>query len=196
MKNKLFTLLVVLLTAACSIAQVVTGTLTSLNNQQIQLFEFNGFNNQIIATTTTNESGDFKLSYSSKNVGVGYLISVDKKPLFLILNGEDIHLTGQMLSSTQTLKITKGNENQLFEKYAKDHPKREQALSAWEYLEKMYALDSLFIAQKTTKQAIDEEKKRIKTEDATFLASLDKNMFEMDCHSFRGPMKFELVMEY
>ena len=83
MKNKLFTLLVVLLTTTYSTAQVVTGTLTSLNNQQIQLFEFNGFNNQIIATTTTNESGDFKLSYNSKNFGVGYLMSVDKKPLFL-----------------------------------------------------------------------------------------------------------------
>ena len=177
MKNKLFTLLVVLLIATYSTAQVVTGTLTNLNNQQIQLLEFNGFNNQIIAATTTNENGDFKLSYTSKNFGVGYLMSVDKKPLILILNGEDIHLTGQMISSTQTLKITKGNENQLFEKYAKEHPKREQVLSAWEYLEKMYALDSLFIAQKTPKQAIDEEKKRIKTEDATFLASLDNNSY-------------------
>jgi hypothetical protein len=39
-----------------------------------------------------------------------------------------------------------GYENQAFEKYAQEQPRREQALSAWIYLEKIYALDSLFAA--------------------------------------------------
>ncbi|MEA1873890.1 MAG: TlpA disulfide reductase family protein, partial [Bacteroidota bacterium] len=44
--------------------------------------------------------------------------------------------------------------------------------SAWGYLEKIYAKDSLFAVQEDTKQAIAKEKQRIKTEDSLFLAGL------------------------
>ena len=33
-------------------------------------------------------------------------------------------------------------ENKWFEQYAQEHPRREQALSAWVYLEKIYKLDA------------------------------------------------------
>jgi len=35
-----------------------------------------------------------------------------------------------LTATTETIKITKRQENQWFEQYAKEHPKREQALSA------------------------------------------------------------------
>jgi hypothetical protein len=46
---------------------------------------------------------------------------------------------GQKLSQPETIKVKKGKENLYFEQYAQEHPRREQALSAWNYLEKIYA---------------------------------------------------------
>ena len=104
-------------------------------------------------------------------------MSADEKPVFVILNGEDIEIIGEALSYTETIKITKGQENQWFEQYAKEHPRREQALSAWIYLEKIYMLDSLFMVQKTPYQAIQIEKQRIRAEDAAFLSKLPEDSY-------------------
>jgi thiol-disulfide isomerase/thioredoxin len=97
--------------------------------------------------------------------------------LLVILSGEDIEISGEALSAVETIGIKKGKENQWFEKYAKEHPKREQALSAWIYLEKIYTLDTLFSVQKTPNKAIQQEKERIKSEDAAFLAKLPKQSY-------------------
>jgi thiol-disulfide isomerase/thioredoxin len=95
----------------------------------------------------------------------------------VILSGEDIEIVGEALSYTETIKVTKGQENLWFEQYAKEHPRREQALSAWIYLEKIYSVDSLFSVQKMPVQAIQKEKQRIRNEDAAFLAELPKNSY-------------------
>lgn len=117
------------------------------------------------------------MTYSKADYGVGYLMSADEKPLFVILSGEDIEIQGEALNYIETIKVVKGQENQWFEQYAKEHPRREQALSAWIYLEKIYLLDPLFAAQKTPNQSIQNEKNRIKDEDAAFLASLPKDSY-------------------
>jgi thiol-disulfide isomerase/thioredoxin len=177
--NKLFVPLFALLfsIAQASIAQSISGKLALLSNQSIRLEGFNGLKTYPISTTTLDEKGQFQLSYSKADLGVGYLQSADNKPLFVILSGEDIELVGEALSSPETLKVIKGKENQLFGQYAKEHPRREQALSAWVYLEKIYTLDSLFALQKVPGKAIQAEKQRIKKEDALFLNSLPKESY-------------------
>ena len=45
------------------------------------------------------------------------------------------------------------------------------------YLEKIYTNDSLFAVQETSKQAIIDEKQRIKVEDSLFLAGLNPDFF-------------------
>ena len=127
-----------------SYSQSISGNLKKLSGQSIKLEGFNGLKTYTISSTTIDENGNFKLSYSKSDYGVGYLISNDKNPLFVILSGEDIEINGVALSYKETIKITKGQENQWFEQYAQEHPKREQALSAWIYLEKVYTSDSLF----------------------------------------------------
>jgi hypothetical protein len=158
-------------------AQSITGNLSLLVNQPINLEGFNGLKTYPISSTTINEKGNFQLTYSKADYGVGYLMSADKKPLFVILSGEDIEIVGEALSYTETIKVTKGQENLWFEQYAKEHPRREQALSAWVYLEKIYTLDSLFSVQTTPVQAIQKEKQRIKNEDANFLAKLPNDSY-------------------
>jgi thiol-disulfide isomerase/thioredoxin len=160
-----------------SFAQTISGNLSLLHNQEVKLEGFNGLNTYPISKAVLDDKGNFKLAYSKFDYGVGYLMSVDNKPLFVILSGEDIEIKGEALNRPETIKIIKGKENQLFEQYAKEHPRREQALSAWGYLEKIYVLDSLFSVQKTPKTAILKEKQRIKDEDATFLTQLPKESY-------------------
>jgi thiol-disulfide isomerase/thioredoxin len=155
----------------------IEGNLPSLSGSEIKLEGFNGLNSYLISSADIDADGNFKLTYSKADYGVGYLLSSDEKPLFVILSGEEIVLAGESLRHTETIQIRKGKENQWFEQYAEEHPKREQALSAWTYLERIYTLDSLFAVQQTPVQNILKEKQRIKDEDAAFLAGLPKDSY-------------------
>ncbi len=177
MIRKLFLLITGLSFCSGLFSQTILGNLSLLPKEEIKLESFNGLKTYPISSTTIDENGNFKLNYSKADYGVGYLMSADKKPLFVILSGEDIEISGEALSYTETIKITKGQENQWFEQYAQEHPKREQALSAWTYLEKIYSSDALFLKQKAPNQAIQEEKQRIKSEDSTFLVGLPKDSY-------------------
>lgn len=173
--NKIY-ILIIFVTSSL-MGQSIEGNLSKLKNQKVKIEGFNGLKTYLISSTKTDDKGNFKFTYSASDYGVGYLISEENKPFFVILNGEDIEIDGQSLSSPETIEIKKGQENQYFEQYAKEHPRREQALSAWSYLEKMYTLDSLFSTQKTLSQSIQEEKLRIKKEDANFLESLPQESY-------------------
>jgi len=165
------------LTISVTKAQTISGNLFQLTNQEIRLEGFNGLNTYSISKTVINEKGEFELSYTTKDRGVGYLMSADKKPLFVILSGEDIQLQGEALSIPESISITKGEQNKNFEQYAVEQPKREQALSAWGYLQKMYAVDSLFSIHSEPLKAIEEERQRIKTEEKSFLNQLPKESY-------------------
>lgn len=158
-------------------AQSVSGNLFLLANQSIKLEGFNGFETYPISRSTTDEEGNFELKYSKEDYGVGYLSSVENKPLIVILSGEDIKIQGKTLSPAENIQVIKGQENQWFWQYAKEHPKREQALSAWGYLEKIYTLDSLFARQQTPFKLIQAEQQRIKNEDQAFLESIPKDSY-------------------
>lgn len=177
MKNRISTFLISLIFVTSVSAQTISGNLSLLANQSIKLEGFNGLKTYPISTTTSDSMGDFKLNYEKADYGVGYLMSVDNKLLFVILSGEDIELKGDALSYVETLQVTKGQENLWFEQYAKEHPRREQALNAWLYLEKMYTMDSLFSNQQVPFRAIQVEKQRIKNEDTAFLAKLSKDSY-------------------
>lgn len=177
MKKRISIFLINLIVVTSVSGQIIDGNLSLLVNQPIKLEGFNGLKTYPISSSTIDEKGDFKLNYSKSDYGVGYLMSADEKPLFIILNGEEIEIVGEALSYTETIKITKDSENQWFEQYAQEHPRREQVLSAWIYLEKIYTQDSLFALQERPNKAIQNEKQRIKKEDADFLKALPKDSY-------------------
>jgi len=165
-------LLLAISSQSTSYSQSVGGILTLLPNEEIRLEGYDGFKTYIINQTSTDSSGYFRIEYSSSDHGMGFLISADDKAYHVILCGEDIVINGEALSLTETLITITGQENQWFEQYAQQHLRREQALSAWQYLEKIYRFDSLFSSQVQTKNAIYQEIFRIRSEDETFLAAL------------------------
>jgi thiol-disulfide isomerase/thioredoxin len=158
-------------------AQTITGNFSLLSRQSISLEGFSGLNTYPISTTVTDASGNFTLRYNKQDYGVGYLKSADAKPVFVLLTGEDIVISGELMFSPDQVTIIKGQENRFFEQYAREQPKREQALSAWAYLEKIYQLDSLFSTQDIPIKAILAEKQRLKTEEQAFLQALPSDSY-------------------
>ena len=160
-----------------SFGQVISGNLPLLSNQTIRLEGFEGLKTYPISKSDIDKDGGFQLKYSKSDIGMGYLISSDDKQFLVILSGENIEIQGEALSYPETIKVTKGKENQSFEQYAQEQPKREEALSAWVYLEKKYQQDSLFALHEKPKNAIIAEKRRIQQEDSLFIANLPENSY-------------------
>ncbi len=176
--KKIKTIIVLLSICVSAYAQnSITGTFTGLANQQIKLVGFKGFDIYVIDNTQADENGRFSLKFSNNDYGMGYLLSEDNKSFVVILSVESLKLKGESMAVPVSIEIVEGNQNKLFVQYASEHPKREQALSAWGYLEKLYAKDSLFAAQAVPKQAIAIEKQRIKAEDSLFLAGLNPRFY-------------------
>jgi thiol-disulfide isomerase/thioredoxin len=155
----------------------ISGNLSQLKSQTIRLVGFNGFGIYTLDSTQVNEQGDFKLTFSDKDLGMGYITAADNKPYFVVLAKEQIQIKGEVLSAADGIVILTGNENIAFVNYAKEHAKREQALSAWDYLQKIYLGDALFLSQKTAQASILSEIQRIKKQDAAFLTNLPASSY-------------------
>ncbi len=139
--------------------QTITGTFPLLAGQEVRLEGFSGFDTYLISSSDVSEEGKFVLNYSEADYGIGQLVSADSKPFIVILSGEDIKLKGESFAHPEVIEVLKGEENLLFEQYATEHPRREQALSAWEYLERIYSRDSLFAVHEDPLNAIVQENK-------------------------------------
>lgn len=178
--KKLKTIFVSLL-FICALASAqnnITATFTSLANQKIKIVGFNGFDSYAIDSTQANNKGAFSLKFSNNDYGMGYLMSEDNKSFVVILaDDEHLQLAGDNFSLPKTIVIKNGKQNKLFEQYASEHPRREQTLSAWDYLAKIYQKDSLFTVHQTPKLAIETEKQRIKAEDSLFLEGLPNGSY-------------------
>lgn len=158
-------------------AQAISGNLSGIPNEKIELEGFNGLGAYAISNGLTDAKGNFKLNYTPSDFGLGYLKSSDNKSFIVILCGEDVSLEGLNLNNPESLSFKKGQENKWFEQYAKEQPLRDQALSAWDYLEKIYAQDTLFKNESKTIETIAAEKKRINKENQLFLDQLPGNSY-------------------
>lgn len=176
--NKLSTILILSIISLNVYAQyTITGDFPALAGQQVRLVGFKGFGIYTIDSTTVTEKGYFALKYTSGDRGMGYLAAEDNRAYFVVLANENIQLKGEVLSTPGSVVCLSGKENQLFTRYAVENPKRQQALSAWDYLMKIYKADSLFIKHKDAYKAIPREIQRINKEDKDFLGNLDPDSY-------------------
>lgn len=150
----------------------IKGSFPYLADKAIKLFGFKGFETYMIDSAVISKEGEFKLEYTIKDKGMGYLEAESNKPYFVVLSDKKIELEGEFLSVPETVQTLKGKENKLFVQYATEHPKREQVISAWDYLYEFYHEDSLFVSQKNTFKQINSELARIREEDESFLNNL------------------------
>jgi thiol-disulfide isomerase/thioredoxin len=158
-------------------AQTITGRLSEMPGQRIRLEGFAGFKTYTILETQTDSIGQFMLTFGRADHGMAYLLAEDEKPLLIILNEENVEISGQTLGRPESIKVLHGKENQVFERFAQEHPKREQALSAWRYLERLYTQDPVFTPQLDSRAVIDREMKRISQEDHDFIDRLPADSY-------------------
>lgn len=156
---------------------VIKGNFKDLVHEQIRLEGFDGFKTYPIDNSEIDDLGNFLLRYKESDYGVGFLITNDQKPLIILLTGEQVVIQGNSLNEPESIRIIEGKENILFEKYAREHIIREQVLSAWDYLERIYSSDSLLIEQTKTFKQIQIEKRRIKEEGNLFLSNLPESSY-------------------
>lgn len=158
--------------------QAIMGDFAALGGQQLKLMGYNGFETYVIDSARADKQGRFVLSFGEADYGMGSLMAADGQAYVLILApNEKLKLKGESLALPQSIKIISGKQNQLFETYASEHVRREQARSAWDYLDKIYRQDSLFTVNQTARQAIEAEIVRITQEDENFLNQPDPNTY-------------------
>lgn len=155
----------------------IKGQLISEKNQFIKLQGYNGFSTYSIDSTFIDKDGKFELNFMEQDFGAGILSTGSENSFLVILSGDGLKIQGNSFNNLESIKVTAGKENLLFQKYARDYPIREQVTSAWDYLKGIYGSDSLFSNQKAVLQQIEEEQKRINEEDQSFLDDLPKNSF-------------------
>jgi thiol-disulfide isomerase/thioredoxin len=164
-----FILMIILLSRPIATGQIITGYLPLNAYQSIRLEGFNGLRSYSISSTAADSSGHFILSYHLEDYGVGTLSVGDETPFILVLTGEDIEIRGESLDIPMTISMIHGQENQWFQQYGMEHPKRERALSAWTFLKDMYTSDSLFSMHQVPRTSIQKEIHRIQQEDVSYL---------------------------
>jgi thiol-disulfide isomerase/thioredoxin len=177
MKRSLFLLFSLFFVVVSARAQTLSGTFPAQANQTITLEGAKGLDTYSIGSTKADEKGQFTLSYASGDYGIAFLSGEDKQPFVVILEKEGVKLEGKALNEAATIRILEGKENRSFEQYTQEQGKREQALSAWGYLQNLYQNDPLFAKQQVPNQAIQSELLRIQGEDEAFIASLLRDSF-------------------
>jgi thiol-disulfide isomerase/thioredoxin len=162
----------------CINAQTIHCSFPLLSSQKVKFGVFDGLQSKTIDSVFVEANGYFSFNLPTAKPGIGFLITEENKPFFLILDkGEQIILKGEYLSMPETVKVLTGKQNQAFSQYASEHPKREQTLSAWRYLDQIYTYDSLFLIDKKTKKIITKQFVKIKKQDQDFLNRLDPKSY-------------------
>jgi thiol-disulfide isomerase/thioredoxin len=167
----------VLLVSQTTAQNTITGNFSSIKGQTVRLMGYRGVDVFTIDTAVVNAEGNFELHYSDANLGMGYLVSSEGNPYMVVLEKGKVKLTGKTLLDATTIVINNGEQNKLFVKYALDHGKREQALSAWGYLKNLYELDTLFKNEYATKFTITKEIDHLNKTDNDYLKTLPPNSF-------------------
>lgn len=170
-------LIIIFFSAGLYSQNTLTGSFSALGNQPIRLVGFDGFEIYTIDSVKALANGAFTMSFSEKDHGMAYLATDDNKSFIIVLADETMHISGESFANPETIRISGSNENVLFGRYATEHPRREQALSAWDYLRRIYQKDSLFAVHELPVKAIEKERTRIQQEDRMFLKQLDPGSY-------------------
>lgn len=158
-------------------AQVITGAFAYPVNQTVKLQGFQNFNTYIIDSTLTNAQGNFTLNFSTADYGMAVLSVEGAKPHILVLCNENIEITAVNNQDALEIKILQGTENLLLQQHIAEQPLRNQALSAWRYLNTLYQKEHFFNKEERALLAINQEAERIKADEKYFLEHLSPASF-------------------
>ena len=77
-------------------AQAIQCSFSSLRGTKVKFGTFEGMQSKTLDSAFVNEKGEFAFQFPTQKPAVGYLITAENKPYFLILDkGEQIELSGE-----------------------------------------------------------------------------------------------------
>jgi thiol-disulfide isomerase/thioredoxin len=176
-KHFLLTAFFIIFYFCCNAQNKIIGNFPLMAGAKLNLIGFENMGIYTIDSTEVNAQGEFSLNYSSKDFGMGYIMAEDQKIYFLVLANENIRLKGELISIPESIQIISGTEQKIFESYARQHSKRQQVESAWQYLQNIYWTDTNLRWPSKMKKTILLEQQRIAKEDKDYLKNLDPNSF-------------------
>ena len=176
-KHFLLTAFLVIFYLSGNAQNKIIGNFPLMAGSKLSLIGFENMGIYTIDSTEVNAQGEFTLNYRSKDYGMGYIMSEDKKIYFLVLANDQIKLKGELISIPESIQIISGVEQKIFEGYARQHIKRQQVVSAWQYLQNIYWTDTTLQWSSKIKKTIFKEQLRIEKEDREYLKKLDPNSF-------------------
>lgn len=178
MKKTIYTALITLISFTITVqSQSLTGNLEQHIGQTIKLLGFNNFTPVVLDSTVVDNLGAFKLNYAESYKGMALLQTQDGASLVLLLNKFNIQLTGTHLTEHENLVYRNSNENNLLLRYVKEQAQRENALAAWQHLLPLYKNSETLKSQQQVLKFIKKELKRLKAEDAQFIANLTDDSY-------------------
>ena len=157
--------------------KIVTGQLKAHAGQKITLTGFNYYKTLELANSIIDSLGNFALSYPKDYRGMGILKTQENSNLVFALTESNINIRGNHLKETNSISFTNSLENTNFKTYAKRQAFYKNALSAWNYLDKLYQKEQLFAEHKKIKKAIKQEKAYIHKKNVDFLANLEDDSY-------------------
>jgi thiol-disulfide isomerase/thioredoxin len=170
-------LLVLILFPMLSLGQTLEGEFSQLSNQPIKLLGFDNFETYVIDSTQTDSEGKFTLMYSKGDYGMGLLKSTADQPLIIAIEEDAPVISGENFLEPEKVTIKAGQENKWFLEYATEHPKRQQALSAWLYLDNLYSAENVFDDHKPAKESIADEIQHLRSVDEAYINNLPEDSY-------------------
>lgn len=155
----------------------VSGSMPLLPHHTIYLMGYSGAITYTIDSVLTDSVGEFTLHYQPKDNGLGYISEQGGKPLFVLLENENIQLIAYQPDNMATVEVKQGKQTQLLYDYAKSFQLRSNALQALIYLQGQYQSNVIHPNQKKSLQFITQEIETLKNEDEYWLQRLDKKSF-------------------
>ena len=155
----------------------ITGELTHHNGATIFLTGFKGLNSYVLDSTAVSEFGGYNLHYPDEYIGMGILHIGPQQSHVVVLEPGGVHITGRILAEKDSMHIIKGQENEWFIRYAREHQIREQVLSGWVQMKNIYTQDPLLSRQISTLNDIVNEIDRLRVEDSLYIAALPDNSY-------------------
>ena len=177
MKSIIIALTLFLVLAPSTKGQQISGRLTGMPNTSLRLKGFTNFDNYTIDSTQTDAVGNFTLKFAPQDYGMALLEPQNNQAFLVVLANEAISLKGDHTGDLNTIDITEGDANLAFVQYINEQPKREQALSAWHYLQDKYATDTFYAEAQNALQGITKEIERLYTNEQVFINNLAPNNY-------------------
>jgi hypothetical protein len=101
---------------------MLSGSFSDLGGQSVRLVGFNGFDIYSVDSVKASANGACSLSYDVKDYGMAYLATNDNKSFIVVLANESMRITGESFAAPATIRVFNSKENELFGRYATEHP--------------------------------------------------------------------------